>query len=100
MRQPILHLHKYHFGLLWDDLHNAIGTFPATQEVFIGYGISPIGEPFPLTPFHIFGDRSGFFLGDTGQQCDEKFAFAVHGVDGVAGETGYGLGDDEVNVSG
>ena len=70
----------YHFGLLWNDLHATIGTFPVTQEMLVGYGVFAVSKSFPLTPFHIFGDRPGFFLGDAGQQSDEKLALVVHGV--------------------
>ena len=86
-------------------------------------GVFPIGEPFSLAPLYIFRDQHGFFLGDAGQQCDEKFAFAVHGIDiflfkehlyiggfqlangvqgvhGIPGEPEDGFGHNQINVSG
>lgn len=114
---------SYHPGLLRDDLHAAVCTFAVTQEMLIGNRIFPIGELFPLAPFYIFGDRPGFFLGDAGQQRDQKLSLAIHGIDiflfkeyfhigglqlpngvqsihSVPGEPGDGLGHDQIDIPG
>ena len=108
-------------GLVDDEV--AVGAFVVAEEPSVRDGDFPIREPFPVPPRDVFGDGAGFFLREAGHDGDQQFTFGVEGsdvllfeehlhpgvlqrahggqgVDGVAGEPGHALGDDQINLPG
>lgn len=111
------------FGLFLVDNEVAVLASLVAEEPAERDGDFPVGEAFPVPPGDVLTDGACFLLRERTHDGDEEFAFGVerpgillfeehlysgvlqlaHGgqrIDGVAGESGDTLGDDQVDLPG
>ena len=108
---------SHRFGFLGNDLRQAVSAFAVAEKGFIRQSDLAVCKSLALSPSDILGYRTAFLLRKRGHYRDEQLAFAVEGIDvfllkinlgaallelansgqavnGVAGKTADGFGDD------
>ena len=105
------------FGFFRNDLRQTVRTFTVSEKRFVRQADLSVREALSLPPSDILGNTSAFLLRQRGHDRYQQLAFAVKGVDvfllkidlgavlfelansgqavnGVAGKTADGFGDD------
>lgn len=109
-------------GFLFVDFYFSIRSLFVTQERPVWHRNLSVGESLPLPPSDVLGNGPGFLLSQAGHDGDEKLAFGIERIDvllfkiafdivflelsnihqtidGVASESGYRLGDYQIDLA-